>query len=104
MNADLPSLERLRSRPSTQLVKIASTVRPCSEIDEFSNHFSLGHAERFGSVIAACAEPAENWNSLKERNVILDRHDGPPSRHQFVAAHFSDQGRRSGGVLLDLLP
>jgi hypothetical protein len=23
---------------------------------------------------SACAEPAENWNSLKERNVILDRH------------------------------
>ena len=24
----------------------------------------------------ACAEPAENWNPLKERNVIHDRHDG----------------------------
>ena len=31
------------------------------------------------SLESACAEPAENWNSLKERNVILDRHDG---RHQ----------------------
>ena len=63
-----------------------------------SRWISLGYAER------ACAEPAENWNSLKQRNVILDRHDGPPSRHQFVAAHFSDQGGRSDGVLLDLLP
>ena len=24
----------------------------------------------------ACAEPAVDWNPLKERNVILDRHDG----------------------------
>jgi hypothetical protein len=28
----------------------------------------------------------------------------PRSRHQFVAARFSDQGGRSGGILLDLLP
>ncbi len=24
----------------------------------------------------ACAEPAVDWNPLKERNVILDRDDG----------------------------
>ena len=28
----------------------------------------------------------------------------PRSRHQFVAARFSDQDGRSGGILLDLLP
>ena len=51
-----------------------------------------------------CAELAENWNPLKERDVVLDRHDGRNLRHELVAAGLGDQDGGGGGVLLDFLP
>ena len=51
----------------------------------------------------AGAEALENRNPPKERDVILDRHDDPRSRHQFIAAGFGDQDGRRGCILFDLL-
>ena len=51
-----------------------------------------------------CAERAQNWYPLKERDVVLDRHSGRKLRHKLVPARFSNQDRRGCGILLDLLP
>ena len=50
-----------------------------------------------------CAQSAENWNPLKERDVVLDRHDGRGLRDELIAARFGDQDGRGSGILLDLL-
>ena len=50
------------------------------------------------------AEPAQNRNPLKKRDIVLDRHVGRDSRDQLVAARFGDQDGWRSGILLDLLP
>jgi hypothetical protein len=49
------------------------------------------------AIAAACK--LRYWPCRGDRFVMT-----PRSRHQFVAARFSEQNGRSGGILLDLLP
>ena len=71
-------------------------------------HLAGLHRVAFGAdgedAQCAGAEATQNRHPLKERDVILDGHDNPRSRHQFVAAGFGDQDGRRGRIFLDLLP
>ena len=50
------------------------------------------------------AEPPQNRDPFKERDIVVDTHDNRRSRHKFVAAGFSDKDGGGCGIFLDLLP